>query len=110
MIRRHIWWLAPLAGAAVAGGIVAAVSLGGGSSSKTAPKTSHAGLKPAAAVLAFQQAITAVVHELSPSVVQIQTSQGLGSGVVLTLNQLAMPGWFCLGVGGLAALSLLLRR
>jgi putative serine protease PepD len=82
MLRRHIWWLAPLAGAAVAGGVVAAISLGGGSSSKTAPKTSHAGLKPAAAALAFQNAITAVVHELSPSVVQIQTSSGLGSGVV----------------------------
>jgi S1-C subfamily serine protease len=82
MLRRHIWWLAPLAGAAVAGGIVAAVSLGGGSSAKTPPKTSHARLKPAAAALAFQDAITAVVHELSPSVVQIQTSQGLGSGVV----------------------------
>ena len=68
MLRRHIWWLAPLAGAAVAGGIVAAVSLGGGSSSKTTPKTSHSGLKPAAAALAFQHAITAVVHELSPSV------------------------------------------
>jgi S1-C subfamily serine protease len=82
MLRRHIWWLAPLAGAAVAGGVVAAVSLGGGSSAKTSPKTSHASLKPAAAALAFQNAITAVVHELSPSVVQIQTSQGLGSGVV----------------------------
>ena len=82
MLRRHIWWLAPLAGAAVAGGIVAAVSLGGGSSSKTAPKTSHARLRPPAAALAFQSAITAVVHELSPSVVQIQTSSGLGSGIV----------------------------
>src|SRR5438067_1181428 len=82
MLRRHIWWLAPLAGAAVAGGVVAAISLGGGSSAKTSPKTSHARLKPAAAALAFQNAITAVVHELSPSVVQIQTSQGLGSGVV----------------------------
>jgi putative serine protease PepD len=82
MLRRHIWWLAPLAGAAVAGGIVAAVSLGGGSSPKTTPKTSQARLKPAAAALAFQQAITAVVHELSPSVVQIQSPQGLGSGVV----------------------------
>jgi S1-C subfamily serine protease len=81
MLRRHIWWLAPLAGAAVAGGVVAAVSLGGGSASKT-PKTSNARLKPAAAALAFQNAITAVVHELSPSVVQIQTSSGLGSGVV----------------------------
>lgn len=82
MLRRHLWWLAPLAGAAVAGGVVAAVSLGGGSSSNDAPKTRHAGLRPAAAALAFQHAITDVVHELSPSVVQIQTSQGLGSGVV----------------------------
>jgi putative serine protease PepD len=82
MLRRHIWWLAPLAGAAVAGGVVAAISLGGSSSAKTSPKTSQARLKPAAAALAFQSAITAVVHKLSPSVVQIQTSQGLGSGVV----------------------------
>ena len=81
-MRRHIWWLAPLVGAAVAGGVVAAVSLGGGSSSTSAPTTSHARLQPAAAALAFQRAITAVVHELSPSVVQIQNPQGLGSGVV----------------------------
>src|SRR5437763_8621070 len=82
MVRRHLWWLGPLAGAAVAGEVVAAVSLGGGSSPKTAPKTSHARLQPDAAALAFQHAITAVVHELSPSVVQIQSPQGLGSGVV----------------------------
>jgi len=86
MVRRHLWWLGPLAGAAVAGAVVAAVSLGGGSSPKTAPKTSHAHLQPAAAALAFQHAITAVVHELSPSVVQIQTPQGLGSGVVFDTN------------------------
>ena len=85
MLRRHIWWLGPLAGAAVAGVIVAAVSLGG-SSSNTAPKTSHERLRPAAAALAFQSAITAVVHELSPSVVQIQSPQGLGSGVVFDSN------------------------
>jgi putative serine protease PepD len=83
MLGRHMWWLAPLAGAAVAGAIVAGVSLGGGgSSSTTAVRTSSARLKPAAAALAFQSAITAVVHELSPSVVQIQSRQGLGSGVV----------------------------
>jgi S1-C subfamily serine protease len=86
MLRRHIWWLAPLAGAAVAGGIVAAVSLGGGSSSTTAPKTSHARLRPPAAALAFERAITAVVHELSPSVVQIQSPSGLGSGIVFDSN------------------------
>ena len=82
MLRRHIWWLAPLAGAAVAGAVVAAVSLGGGSSSNSAPQTRRAHLKPAAAALAFQGAITAVVHELSPSVVQIQSPGGLGSGIV----------------------------
>ena len=86
MLRRHIWWLAPLAGAAVAGAVVAAVSLGGGSSSNNPPKTSHARLRPAAAALAFQAAVTAVVHELSPSVVQIQTGSGLGSGVVFDSN------------------------
>src|SRR5215467_3871890 len=87
MLRRHIWWLAPLAGAAIAGGVVAAVSLGSGSSSSnSAPQTGHARLQPAASVLAFQKAITAVVHELSPSVVQIQNPEGLGSGVVFDSN------------------------
>jgi S1-C subfamily serine protease len=86
MLRRHIWWLAPLAGAAVAGGIVAAVSLGGGSSPNGAPQTSHAQLQPAAAALAFQRAVTDVVHHLSPSVVQIQSPEGLGSGVVFDSN------------------------
>ena len=62
------------------------MSLGGGSSATSPPTTSHARLQPAAAALAFQQAITAVVHELSPSVVQIQNPQGLGSGVVFDAN------------------------
>ena len=86
MLRRHLWWLGPLAGAAVAGGVVAAVSLGGGAPSGNTPTTGHARLKPAAAALAFQGAITAVVRELSPSVVQIQSPQGLGSGVVFDSN------------------------
>ena len=87
MLRRHLWWLAPLAGAAVAGVVVAAVSLGGrGGSSTGTVTTSHAQLRPAAAALAFQSAITAVVRRLSPSVVQIQTPQGLGSGVVFDSN------------------------
>jgi putative serine protease PepD len=84
MLRRHIWWLAPLAGAAVAGIVVAAISLGD-SSSKPKPTTSRH-VHPPAAALAFQSAITAVVHELSPSVVQIQNPQGLGSGVVFDSN------------------------
>src|SRR5215471_7248915 len=87
MLRRHLWWLGPLVGAAVAGAVVAAVSFGGGGSSTgTTPTTGHARLRPAAAALAFQGAITAVVHELSPSVVQIESRQGLGSGVVFDSN------------------------
>src|ERR1700749_1544915 len=86
MLRRHIWWLAPLAGAAIAGAVVAAVSLGGGSPAHTTPQTSRARLRPEAAALAFQRAITAVVHELSPSVVQIQNPEGLGSGIVFDTN------------------------
>jgi putative serine protease PepD len=81
MLRRHLWWLAPLAGAAVAGIVVAAVSLGG-SSSGSKPSTTSRHLKPPASALAYQNAITAVVDELSPSVVQIQSGQGLGSGIV----------------------------
>src|SRR5437660_87977 len=34
----------------------------------------------------------------------------LRAGVVLTLNQLLVPGWFCLGLAALATASLLLRR
>ncbi len=84
MLRRHIWWLAPLAGAAIAGAVVAAVSLGGGSPKPAT--TGHGHLTPSNAALSFQSAITAVVRELSPSVVQIQNAQGLGSGVVFDSN------------------------
>ena len=86
MLRRHLWWLAPLAGAAVAGIVVAAVSLGGGSSATSAPRTGHAQVRPSVAALAYQNAITAVVRELSPSVVQISNPEGLGSGVVFDSN------------------------
>jgi predicted unusual protein kinase regulating ubiquinone biosynthesis (AarF/ABC1/UbiB family) len=34
----------------------------------------------------------------------------LASGVTLTLNAALIPGWFCLGLGAVAALSLLFRR
>ncbi|MCA1646789.1 MAG: AarF/ABC1/UbiB kinase family protein [Chloroflexi bacterium] len=34
----------------------------------------------------------------------------VAAGVVLMLNQALLPGWFCLGVAGLAALSLVVRR
>ncbi len=82
MLRRSLWWLAPLAGAIAAGAIVAAVSLGGSPGSGRAPRVAHSRLRPSSAALSFQNAITAVVRLLSPSVVQIQSPQGLGSGVV----------------------------
>ncbi|HEX8967957.1 MAG TPA: hypothetical protein VF937_08765, partial [Chloroflexota bacterium] len=34
----------------------------------------------------------------------------LAAGVVLALNLLVIPSWFCFGLGGVAALSLLFRR
>jgi hypothetical protein len=33
-----------------------------------------------------------------------------GAGVALTLNQVLIPGYVCLGIGGLAALRVLVRR
>jgi putative serine protease PepD len=87
MLRRHLWWLGPLAGAVVAGVVVAAVSLGGGGgSTNQRPSTTSHHLRPTAAALAYQEAVTAVVREMSPSVVQIQNPQGLGSGVVFDSN------------------------
>jgi putative serine protease PepD len=100
MLRRHLWWLAPLAGAALAGAVVAAVSLGGGGSSTRTVTTSLAQLRPGAAALAFQDAIRAVVHRLSPSVVQIQSAQGLGSGVVFDSNGDVVTNNHVVGGGG----------
>jgi predicted unusual protein kinase regulating ubiquinone biosynthesis (AarF/ABC1/UbiB family) len=34
----------------------------------------------------------------------------LAAGVALQVNTLVLPGWFCLGLGGLLATSLVLRR
>ncbi|HXH97147.1 MAG TPA: trypsin-like peptidase domain-containing protein [Gaiellaceae bacterium] len=76
MARRHVRWLVPLAAALVAGAVVAAVSFGGSERSRASQ------VKPPPGALALQQAIVAVVHTLSPSVVQIQSAQGLGSGIV----------------------------
>jgi putative serine protease PepD len=75
--RRHVAWLAPLAAAVVAGGVVAGISLGG-SSAKTTPTVP---VVPQSAQ-SYQDALHLVVKAVSPSVVQIQTSTGLGSGVV----------------------------
>jgi putative serine protease PepD len=80
MARRRLAWIAPLSAAVIAGVVVAAVSVG--NSSTTTPVRSVAVIKPPAAAVAFQNAIIRVVQAVSPSVVQIENAQGLGSGVV----------------------------
>jgi putative serine protease PepD len=65
--------LVPVAAALAVGGAVAGVSLGGGSATPAPPPPG---------VLALQTAIVNVVHAVSPSVVQIEDKNGLGSGIV----------------------------
>jgi S1-C subfamily serine protease len=79
MLRRHSSWLAPLAAAIVAGGIVAAISLGGSTTvAKKQPRLPVA-VRPAQT---FQESLRLAVKAVFPSVVLIETSGGLGSGVV----------------------------
>src|SRR5438876_800543 len=75
--RRRFALLVVAAGV-VAGIVVAAISALSGSSTQAA---SSAPAAPGA--LALQNAFVSVVKTVSPSVVQIETSEGLGSGVVL---------------------------
>jgi S1-C subfamily serine protease len=77
MARWRLRWIAPLAGAIVAGAVVAAISFGRSST----PAATRVVAPPAAAV-AFETALVHVVQTVSPSVVQIQDAIGLGSGVV----------------------------
>jgi len=77
-------WFARLIVALGAGVVVVAVSACGGSN--RSPATVPATVKPPGGVIAFQDAIISVVHSLSPSVVQIENAQGLGSGIVFDTN------------------------
>jgi putative serine protease PepD len=80
-MRRHLPWIAPLAAAAIAGVVVAAVSLAD-TSTPVRSVAAVAAVKPPPAALAFQNALVRVVKAVSPSVVLIENQQGLGSGVV----------------------------
>jgi putative serine protease PepD len=73
MTRRHIRMLVPVAAALTVFGAVAGASLGGRSATPAPPPPG---------VLALQTAIVNVVHAVSPSVVQIEDKNGLGSGIV----------------------------
>jgi putative serine protease PepD len=74
-----------LAGAACAGGSSDRTSSSSTTASATPPAAATSSSVPDApsGALALQQTFVRVVHEVSPSVVQITTSTGLGSGVVL---------------------------
>jgi len=84
-MARHERLLAPLLAAIVAGSVVAGVSLATDSSPSTptfiAPPSVAAG--KAQSGLTLQNAFVDVVRTVSPSVVQIEDQQGLGSGIVL---------------------------
>lgn len=84
-MARHERLLAPLLAAIVAGSVVAGVSLATDSSPSTptviAPPSAAAGKGQSG--LTLQNAFVDVVRTVSPSVVQIEDQQGLGSGIVL---------------------------
>jgi S1-C subfamily serine protease len=73
--RRRASILLTSVGAIVAAGVVAGLALASG-------RTHQAAQSPAAATLALQTTFENVVTRVSPSVVQIETSGGLGSGIV----------------------------
>ena len=69
----------------IAGCALVALSLascGGGNQPQAAASPTPSATDPGSSGVALQAAFTRVVRDVSPSVVQIQTSEGLGSGIV----------------------------
>src|SRR6266550_6645988 len=90
MLRRHIWWIAPLAGAAVAGAVVAAVSLGGGPFAVTAGAHSYR----ASLVGRFAPDDLAVVHvsgaQLTPAAFADSSKLEVGDFAIAIGNPLGL--------------------
>src|SRR4029079_4177665 len=84
-MARHERLLAPLLAAIVAGSVVAGVSLATDSSpsTSTVTVTRSGAAEPRQSSLTLHNAFVGVVRMVSPSVVQIEDQQGLGSGIVL---------------------------
>jgi putative serine protease PepD len=90
MLRRYRRLLAPLVAAIIAGAVVAGISLATGSTPSTKTGSGSipsgtvvsAGRAVPSGALALQDAVVKVVQSVSPSVVQIEDQQGLGSGIV----------------------------
>jgi putative serine protease PepD len=91
VLRRHTRLLAPIAAAITASAAVAGIALATSSTGTGKTITRTTGSPPssttvglaAPAGVALQSAIVDVVHSVSPSVVQIEDRQGLGSGIIL---------------------------
>jgi len=79
LVRTILAWAATILAAV---GLTACGSVG----STAAPDATQQTPATPAAALAYQRALVQVVTRVSPSVVQISTSQGLGSGVVFDRN------------------------
>jgi putative serine protease PepD len=85
VLRRHKRLIPPLIAAVAAAAIVAGVSLATDTPGSPSPNTARTTTVGQAARegLALQNAFVKVVRAVSPSVVQIEDQQGLGSGIVL---------------------------
>jgi putative serine protease PepD len=81
-LRRYWRLVAPLLGALIAAAVIAGISFATNSSSPGRSTPQAAGSIHDPASLALQDAFVDVVQAVSPSVVQIQTERGLGSGIV----------------------------
>src|SRR3954470_11624507 len=77
--RRALWSFAAVLAAASVGSIAYA----GTQSDSTTSATTAAKVTPTAGAVSLQNAFQRVVKAVSPSVVQIETGEGLGSGIVL---------------------------
>ena len=66
--------------------LVAALLLAGCSASTASSSAAASAVAASPSALALQQQFVKVVKQVGPSVVLIQTSQGLGSGVVFDAN------------------------
>ena len=82
-LQRHKRTLPPLVGALVAGAVVAGVSFATSRTSSPIASSTTRVSEAAREGLALQGAFVKVVHAVSPSVVQIEDQNGLGSGIVL---------------------------
>jgi putative serine protease PepD len=80
--RVRVGTLALVSAAGLAAGCGAGVSTSNEVSASAAASTSGAGVAPPRAAAALQQSLVDVFKHVSPSVIQITTSGGLGSGIV----------------------------